>query len=300
MFLNNFFEARANNMCEGIYHGSPEYFSCITSLFMFSFGVLGLFFSKSPLHLIKTLHTLLILNGIGSFGHHWMMTIGWKIVDNITIFLALWISGYIFINEIINKIYKKYKYGILATSIKINTITGMMNILFSSIALMGCLMIIDSDTNDLLSIHRLLPVLFGIPLFIISTCYFVMRYSTHQPSCSEFDSIHMFNNAQIFHAFSVLFIGTSLCVVFTSADQIVEIYCPELNNQWLRFLGIHGLWHFAISIGLYMISQFLVFISTVDDDQISGNFMIYSSRYDKCNQFLNTMVPIVTCDDNLY
>jgi hypothetical protein len=299
MFLDDIFETPANNMCEGIVSGSPEYFSCVTSIFMLLFGILGLFFSNNPPHLIliKFVHALLLLNGIASFGHHLTMTVGWKILDEITIFSALMITSYQFINEIIHKMYKKvhhesvFFYPSIIQFVRLKIITGIMMLVFVSSSLMGLMMSLNRTNSD----QWVDPILFGVPLCIISICYFIMRHITHQPSRSELNVIHMFNNAQIFHAYSVLSIGIVMCVVLTSIDQLVEIYCPRY--RWFGYLGIHGLWHIAISIGLYMITQFLVFISMIGDDQISGNFISYRYRHDRCNSFLNTVVPIITYDE---
>lgn len=285
-------------MCESIVSGSPEYFSCATSIFMLLFGILGLFFSNNPPHLIliKIVHGLLFLNGIAAFGYHYTMITNWKIVDDITIFFALIICCYQFINEIIHKMYKKddssYFYPPIVQYIKLKVLVGIAMLIFLSAGLTGS-MIIVNRTN-----HWLEPILFGTPLCIVSICYFIMRYVTHQPSRSELNVVHMFNNAQIYHAYYVLLIGLILCVVLTSADQIVEIYCSKY--EWLRFFGIHGLWHIAVSVGLYMITQFLVFINMVDEDQISGNFMSYRYRHDGCNAILNTVVPIITYDEILF
>ncbi|KAJ3114377.1 hypothetical protein HK098_007378, partial [Nowakowskiella sp. JEL0407] len=66
--------------CESVLSGPPEIHSCLTSIVISLVGVYGCLSSKSN-HLVQHWYSLLIFNGIASFGFHYTGSWGWGKLD---------------------------------------------------------------------------------------------------------------------------------------------------------------------------------------------------------------------------
>ena len=92
------------------------------------------------------------------------------------------------------------------------------------------------------------------------------------------------------HMYKLGFLGVGLCLGFAIINQLVEAFCPD--NEWLRYLGVHGLYHIGMSSGFYIISQFFVFIYA-DNENYTAYFKFYNTGSNLLNTFLELFIPIV-------
>lgn len=292
------------SMCEGI--SSREYFSFITSPCVCFFGIIGLFVSDGSNQLLRLMYTIMILNGIVSCGYHWNMTIWWKNMDELFIFYTACLCAFLFIDEIMCRIFlinrtlvwEKY------SGKTYQTLSGATILAISLYVLISTVLVIDNNIdsdslsrNDSLSYNNLLfPVLFGIPLISILISIIIMRSKTHIPiQCNKYESIP--HSDEIWHMYRLGFLGASMCIFFVTIDQVIESYCPTIS--WLRYLGVHGLYHIGMSDGFYIITQFFVFISA-DNEKYMGHIKYYDTKINPLNRLLETIVPIVNYVERIH
>ena len=81
--------------CEGKINGIPEVWNTVSSLFISYVAFCALKYSNLTSN-IRSIYYLLFLNGIGSMGYHWVIkgSLGyvWKMLDQFTMILALWLG----------------------------------------------------------------------------------------------------------------------------------------------------------------------------------------------------------------
>lgn len=297
---------------------SPEYFNFITSIAMCFFGFVGLFVSNSTNILVKLLQSFMFLNGITSLGYHWTILMEWKIVDEISMTIITCLCAYLIVLEIIYKICDVNRFEMWITNKSHNIVSGFTTIIMLGYLLSSFILLVDNNydiynknsivlnctdyTNNITIYNELLfPILFGTPIIIILICTPIMRYLTHIPIEHDaydvrFRFYHNDYNDSINQAYNILYLGIGLCVFFTIADQIIN--SQYFRCSMMKYIGIHGFWHIGMSNGLYMISQFIVFISA-NNNTFMGCFKIYDTCSNKYNAFLNILFPIVYYVENM-
>ena len=68
-------------------------------------------------------------------------------------------------------------------------------------------------------------------------------------------------------AFKYMYIGFGTAIFAAVIWFIVENLCPQPKYHWMRFLHAHSLWHVGISVGMYYLIQFFIFIHLYDVGQ---------------------------------
>lgn len=108
-----------HNFCESTIYSSnqhPEYFNAYSSLFISFIGIMGLIKPHNYLTL-SMCSACLFINGLFSFFYHYYNTIGWGLLDRMSMVILALNATYLFINEVI-RIYPRYKnlYHVLIAS----------------------------------------------------------------------------------------------------------------------------------------------------------------------------------------
>jgi hypothetical protein len=141
MFQINF-NTFDHNFCESTIYSTgphPEYFNAISSLFITFIGLNGLFKPKLSI-LLKMVYSSLTVNGIASCLYHYYNSIGFGILDRMSMILIAYTSMYLLIEPICSG-YKKFLNIFLALYFTlILTYTGLHNELAFNILFAGFLL----------------------------------------------------------------------------------------------------------------------------------------------------------------
>ena len=96
--FNNF----DHNFCEASIYSSgnnPEYMNSLSSLFITFIGINGLFKKYNLLNIIL-LYSTLVVNGITSLFYHYYNTIGWGLMDRMSMILIAISSVNLFLDNV--------------------------------------------------------------------------------------------------------------------------------------------------------------------------------------------------------
>ena len=87
------YDYQINKFCEKkIYSDQPEYINAFTSLFLCYISYVGLHKSEFLKKTISFIYWTIFVNGIGSFLYHWYSWYIFKIFDEFSMILPIWIS----------------------------------------------------------------------------------------------------------------------------------------------------------------------------------------------------------------
>ena len=293
--MANIWDTHVKSFCQDIESNPPEYLNAFSSLALCFFGFMGLYISTNNDLTLKFFHSTIFFAGIGSFGYHWTLTVGWKNLNELSMLVSSVIIGELFLNEIlhtyliINKgrergIYIVYRY-----------ISSTQVLICSTYLIITAIFLINNNSSNI-SRHLFL-IFFGIPLIIVLLLSLVIRFKTHTrflvlnnyPSIDECTQCE-----QTKHSFTVLFIGIGTFIFFTILDQIAENFCNEY--KWIKYVPTHAMWYIGMSHGLYMISQFIVYMNGEKEKYIA-KFRNYDNdivtRSGCYINLLHTLFPIV-------
>jgi len=237
--------------CEGILTGPPEIFNSISSIAMVFYGLCGIFITRNNNILLRVISSLLAVCGIGSIVYHATMHFGWGIIDSMPMLISSYIGAYMSVDIII---YKKYyldkiinKEGEPQLLRRYEKISGFLAFIFSLMLTFAIALSSAEETAHLFSIWFLIAEL------IIGVSVIVIRYNTHvEDSLPE-------NDQEFAKAFKIMGGGFGCAILAAIFWFTTENLC--LTYTWLRYLQAHSIWHIAISIGMYFLMQFLVFIN---------------------------------------
>jgi hypothetical protein len=267
---------RVKNFCEGIDAGPPEYLNALSSLVICVYGMLGLWAPKNNNLLFKIISSAIILTGIGSFGYHWTLVVGWKNLDEIPMLMGSCMGSLLFVDIILRKIYHVHKYQ---DNKRYHAIISSITLIYVAYLIVSCIVIINDNANGVT--FWLFPFLFGAPLIVILFSSLIMRYITHRQELYE---------PQTQYAFNMLFFGIKMTIFFAILDQTIENTCP--SYRWMRLFATHALWHIGMANGLYVIGNFLMFMY-VDNDIFKAEFRNIDTNNRYFNKFIKTFIPIV-------
>jgi len=221
------FNSFDHNFCESTIYSNeqhPEYINSLSSLFISLIGVIGL--SKPNINLLLvTLYSSLIVNGVTSCLYHYYNSIGWGLMDRMSMILIAFSSINLFINNI-NRIliidrWKNIKFINYTINI---IITIYFTILFTIAGLH-----METQFN----------IMFG--LFLISLYIFILLINRHY--------------IKLRIPYEIVLLGWK-GIMYISLSGIFWIITENLCNKFIiiKYLFGHMWWHFFVSYGGYMIS----------------------------------------------
>jgi hypothetical protein len=235
-------DLEAPGFCESLVSGPPEYVGAFTSLFMTLFGSMGLFLSRNTNILGRVIAASLTFTGIGSLGYHWSLYAGWGMLDSIPMLISSWLGGYFAFDAILYKevaIKKNLRrdYELYSSLLSLPFITALVvSIVFS---------VTDNVPNQLFTITFLVSEL------LIAVSVILIRFLSHH---------ELAGNEEFHQAFTYMYAGVGTAVSAAIIWAIVENMCILPGNEWMRYTYAHGFWHFGISLGMYYLIQFFIFV----------------------------------------
>jgi hypothetical protein len=205
-----------HNFCESTIYSSnqhPEYFNAYSSLFISFIGIMGLIKPYNYLTL-SMCSACLFINGLFSFFYHYYNTIGWGLLDRMSMVILALNATYLFINEMIC-IYPRYKnlYHILIAS-------------YYSLLL----------TIGGLHQEELFNTMFGIFLISLIIFMYLLTYIFHIPVNIR---VLGWRGVKYIVLSGIFWIGT-------------EKLCHQVF--FVKYLFGHVWWHVLVSLGGYYIS----------------------------------------------
>jgi len=221
------FNSHDHNFCESTIYSNephPEYLNALSSLFITFIGINGLI--KPNIHfLLSILYTGLVVNGITSCFYHWTNTIGWGILDRMSMILIAMSSINLFVNKInYIIILEKWKRIILINRLIILLVTIYFTILLTIAGL---------------HMETLFNICFG--LFLSSLIVFIHLIDKHQLNLRIPNSI-----------ISLGWSGVKYILVSGAFWILTENLCHSFTI--IKYMFGHVWWHFFVSYGGYLIS----------------------------------------------
>jgi hypothetical protein len=225
-----------HNFCESTIYSTgqhPEYLNAISSLFITFIGLNAL--RKQPLKLIYSMvYSSLAINGILSYFYHYYNSIGWGLLDRMSMVLLALNTTYIFVNTIKKIELFKNKYTHLI-------ITSYYSILLTVAGL---------------HIEYIFNILFA--LFLVSIVFFMFLINKHYHDIVDKKILRLGWKGIIYIILSgVFWIGT-------------ENLCHNL--PFIKYLFGHVWWHVFVSYGGYLVSlvpMYIDMIEHIDDGTIN-------------------------------
>jgi len=258
------FNTYDHNFCESSIYSSdphPEYLNALSSLFTTFIGINGLFKPHLSFYLIL-LYSSLIVNGITSCLYHYYNTIGFGLLDRMSMIIIAINSVNLFtpsINKII--IIDKWKY---------------INLIYISIIILCTSYFTLLFTIAGLHMETLFNIMFG--LFLGSLLIFIYLFKKH------------YYKLEI--PYELIVLGQKGIVYITLSGLfwiITEHMCHY--SDYIKYLFGHVWWHLFVSYGGYLISLIPNYIDLNKHQRLSenkiklvyDNFNIPYLIYDKNN-----------------
>lgn len=226
------FNSFDHNFCESLIYSidpHPEYFNAISSLFITFIGI-NAFFMPNINFNSQMLYSSLTINGISSFFYHWFNTIGWGLLDRMSMIVIAMYSTSLFIINL-NKFFK-------------------VNQLFVHL-LVGCYFI-SLLTVAGLHMEDLFNLMFG--MFLASLFIFMMIVNKHKHNLKIPTQIINFGWLGI----KYIFISGLFWIV-------TENLCTKFSL--IKYLFGHVWWHIFVSYGGYLVSLVFNYLLMIEDQQ---------------------------------
>ena len=231
-----------HSFCEASINGLPEYYNSISSLFIIMFGIYGMMNKTNELF-IDILYANLSVVGFGSVGYHWYGNIGWGLLDEIPMILAIY-TGIIYADNVHYLIYNNnnnnnniINNNSLVQKQIINQKKGRLLLYFLS-------MVTVIITNVMENFRRLFPAVFtGAVLYLYYKIFLLLQI------------MNPIVKPQVMTTTK-----NTLCTIAASGTIWVttEISCNYFKYR--IFLLGHPMWHFFIGHGFYNLIQLVYFI----------------------------------------
>jgi hypothetical protein len=228
MFEIDFF-AFDHNFCESLVYATgqhPEYLNSISSLFITLIGLNGLFKPNINFY-IQMLYSALAVNGVTSCFYHWFNSIGWGLLDRMSMILIALSSTVLFMVHL-DKFIKLDKWNQSQSKFLINLSHLFVTCYFTILL-----------TISGLHLENVFNILFG--LFLASLLVFMMIINKHKTN------LHI--------PLQIIDFGWS-GIKYISLSGIFWIGTENLcTHIWfVKYLFGHVLWHVFVSYGGYLLS----------------------------------------------
>lgn len=232
------FNTYDHNFCESTIYSSgphPEYLNAISSLFISYVGYKGLTNSYNT-YITNMLYSSLLINGITSCFYHYYNTIGWGLLDRMSMILIAMSSTSLFIQHIHHfLIFDKWqKYENIIKIINV-VVMSYFTLLFTIAGLHW-----EATFN----------ILFG--LFLSSLIIYMYLIDKHH------------SNLEIpYHLVDIGWQGVQYIGLSGFLWIITETFCSKIYI--LKYLFGHVWWHIFVSYGGYLISLIPVYLHLKDN-----------------------------------
>lgn len=226
--------------CESIWSKPPEYGGAFSSLFMTIFGLMGIFIGRNHNILIRVVSATLAVTGVGSFAYHWSLYAGWGYMDSIPMLISSWLGGYMAYDSII---YKKYALD-LNNRRMYEIWSGITSVIFMGAMVTSIVFSIIEGLSRFFTYMFLVAELsIALALVLVRT---TMKLDTTDPEVKK--------------AFKLMYAGFGISVLAAIVWAMIENLCRMPGFKWMQYTYAHSFWHFGISIGMYYLMQFFIFI----------------------------------------
>lgn len=252
--FNKMFEINFNsydhNFCESSIYSigqHPEYLNAISSLFITFIGLNGL--RKPHLsYILSSVYSCLIVNGILSYNYHYYNSIGFGLLDRMSMVLLGLNTTFMFVNSL-------KQLTIISTRM-----TKMINV--SVITYYSILLTVAG-----LHMEIVFNIMFG--LFLFSLIFFMYIINIHAKE-------HYIQERIL----SIGWKGVQY-IVFSAIFWIAtEILCYKIS--FIKYLFGHVWWHVFVSYGGYNISlvpHYIQMLTDLDDEIININKDMFGIHY---------------------
>ena len=266
------FNSYDHNFCESSIYSNephPEYMNSLSSLFITFIGINGII-KPNTNFLLSLLYSSFIVNGITSSFYHYYNTLGWGLLDRMSMILISMSSIYLFIYNI-NNILILYRSNYIYKSNKIKSINNIKFINFIRfiniiIKILVTLYFTILFTVAGLHMETLFNILFGV--FLCSLIIFMYLISRH----------HTVLNVPYF----LILLGWKGIKYITISGIFwiaTENLCYEYN--FIKYLYGHVWWHLFVSYGGYLISLIPCYLYMIEIQ--SRNMLPIILTYDTFN-----------------
>lgn len=256
--------------CESVISGPPEPVNAVTSLFMVFYGLMGLFVTRNHNIIIRVTSAMLSVTGAGSVIYHWNLHNGWGQIDALPMLMSSYLGAYMAFDAVI---FKKIAVDMKRRRLY-EHVSGVLALLFMTGLALSLALSVAEDTSHLFSILFAIPeLLIAVGVILIRTVSYVKERSSGDPG--------------LIRAFNIMYIGMGSAIAAAIFWFTTELLCKE--HPWLRFLYAHGIWHATISIGMYFLMQFLVYVYSSNTDK--NPYWVEGDRW--YSKIFFTMVPSV-------
>jgi len=223
--MSNFiinFDTFDHSFCEAkLFNNGPEYFSCLTALFISFIGFFGIIMNQSEDNTLFLYYSF-IINGITSSLYHYNHYIGWGLMDRYSMILIA-----------------IYCYRIFFKVLEPN-----YNIVWHSIQFLSTLYISYIQTFAGLHQEKYFNNMFGF--FLVSILIFVIKISNV--------------NYNIYpRLIKLAYNGIFLIAIGGGSWIITENLCDKFSI--MKYLLGHAIWHICVALGGYYISLVPIYLN---------------------------------------
>ena len=246
------FNTHDHNFCESSIYGDsihPEYFNALSSLVMTFFGFIGII--QHPISsLLIIFYSTLIINGVTSCLYHLYNSIGWGLMDRVSMVLVAMSSISLFINHI-------HFILVLQQWKNVKLIFNIINLF---------IIIYFTTLFTIIGLHMeiLFNIMFGIflaslyiLLFLITKYYYKLKIP--------------------YMLILLGWKGVNYILVSGLFWIITESLCHKLFI--IKYLMGHVFWHIFVSYGGYIISLIPYYMYLQDNNMIYSIKVVYKYYY---------------------
>jgi hypothetical protein len=247
MLAQGFWSPESSMFCEAQSGGYPEYSSAFSALVLSLMGFYGLFISMHfHCDIASYVYIGFVVNGIGSFGLHYTGTIGFGLVDMLSLVFI--------VSQLACLSFETCVYPVICTlpdptrtSKRLYHLVkmGMRTLLFGTLVF---IFILDT-TNDRRDATRFLFVCAGIGYSGLLLSLYVTWHSHLQTDPNRQVLFRM-----TWISFLSMFLGA-----FSWFTEL--ILCPAYRSYW-RYIPTHALWHICATFSCSIAVQILVFYTS--------------------------------------
>jgi hypothetical protein len=249
------FHSFDHNFCESLIYSNEqhyEYFNAISSLAITFIGVNGLYKPYIDFN-VQILFITFIVNGITSFFYHLLNTIGWGLLDRMSMIIIALIST-LNLSSITERIINRNSQSKIIMNVYYFFIISFFTVLF---------------TITGLHIEYLFNLLFGV--FLISLIININLINNYKSELKIPEPIVKFG-----------FRGIKYIIISGIFWLSTEILCSHI--WFIKYLFGHVFWHIFVSYGGYLISLVPNYLNIKDSNSfISINYdkfgLPYLSKY---------------------
>ena len=257
-----------HNFCESTIYSQghhPEYANAISSLFISFVGINGL---RNPHNNLSTvmLYSSLVINGIASCAYHYYNTIGWGLLDRMSMILIALSSTYLFVQHI-------DLFLILDKWIHYDEITKAIHVI-----VMGYFTLLFTIGG--LHWETTFNTLFG--LFLASLVIYMWLIDKHQ-----------WNLKIPYQIVNIGWRGIEYIIKSGVFWIVTELCCSHLSI--FKYVFGHVWWHIYVSYGGYLVSLIPVYLH-MNMNHLNSNKTIIIKK----NQYYFPYLDYHTDNDNHY